>query len=81
MEDVHDIHVWTITSGVYALSTHLAIQDRAVSESARLMTEVNEKLEHDFGIRHTTLQLECDTCVSGAAPGVCPLQIGNREEI
>lgn len=81
VEDVHDIHIWTITSGVYALSTHLAIKDRAVSESARLMTEVNEKLEHDFGIRHTTLQLECDTCVSGAAPGVCPLQTGNREEI
>jgi cobalt-zinc-cadmium efflux system protein len=81
VEDVHDIHIWTITSGVYALSTHLAIQDRAVSESARLMTEVNEKLEHDFDIRHTTLQLECDTCVSGIAPGVCPLQSGNQEQI
>ncbi len=81
VEDVHDIHIWTITSGVYALSTHLAIQDRAVSESARLMTEVNEKLERGFGIRHTTLQLECEKCVSGVAPGVCPLQTGNRENI
>jgi cobalt-zinc-cadmium efflux system protein len=81
VEDVHDIHIWTITSGVYALSTHLAIQDRAVSESARLMTEVNEKLENDFGIRHTTLQLECEQCVSGIAPGVCPLQTGNREHL
>lgn len=77
VEDVHDIHIWTITSGVYALATHLAITDRAVSESARLMTEVNEKLEHDFGIRHTTLQLECDTCVLS---GVCPLQSGSSEK-
>jgi len=79
VEDVHDIHIWTITSGVCALSTHLGIQDRAVSESAKLMTEVNEKLEHDFGIRHTTLQLECEKCVSGAVPGICPLQRGNQE--
>lgn len=81
VEDVHDIHVWTITSGVYALSTHLGIKDQAVSESARLMTEVNEKLARDFGIRHTTLQLECEKCVSGVTPGICPLQSNNREQI
>jgi cobalt-zinc-cadmium efflux system protein len=81
VKDVHDIHLWTITSGVFALSTHLAIEDRAVSDSAHLMTEVNEKLDRDFGIRHTTLQLECDECVSGVAPGVCPLQSGNHEPI
>ncbi len=81
IDDVHDLHVWTITSGVYALSTHLSIQDRAVSESAKLMTDVNERLEHDFGIRHTTLQLECEQCVSGVTPGVCPLQSVNHEQI
>ena len=81
VKDAHDIHIWTISSGVYALSTHLSIEDRAVSESAKLMTEVNEKLEHDFGIRHTTLQLECDQCVSGVTSGVCPLQTGSQEHV
>jgi cobalt-zinc-cadmium efflux system protein len=81
VEDVHDIHIWTITSGVFALSTHLAIQDRAVSVSGRLMAQVNEKLEHEFGIRHTTLQLECDTCVCETTPGACPLQARKGKEL
>lgn len=71
--DVHDIHIWTITSGIYALSTHLAIEDRMVSRSTELITAVNDSLSHNFGIRHTTIQLECDTCPSGYTCGICPM--------
>ncbi len=65
VKDVHDMHLWTITSGIYALSCHLLIEDLMVSESARIVEEVNRLLDRRFGIGHSTLQLECQECGSG----------------
>ena len=66
VEDVHDIHIWTITSTIHALSAHLLIEDQRVSESSEIMASVNKDLAHHFNITHTTLQLECERCA------VCP---------
>ncbi len=71
--DVHDVHIWTITSGIYALSAHLVISDQMVSKSTEVVSMVNRNLASHSNIRHTTLQLECDTCPSGI---VC--EIGQR---
>jgi len=65
VEDVHDIHIWTITSGMHALSAHLRIEDQMVSRSAEIVAAVNQNLAKDFNITHTTLQLECETCPTG----------------
>jgi len=73
VDDVGDIHVWTITSGIYALSAHLLIQDRMISHSAEILDEINHKLEHDFHITHTTLQLECEKCDACADGVICSL--------
>jgi cobalt-zinc-cadmium efflux system protein len=62
VRDVHDMHLWTITSGIYALSCHLLIEDRMVSSSSRIVEEVNQALSRKFGIGHSTLQLECEEC-------------------
>ncbi|MBT4510724.1 MAG: cation transporter [Chloroflexi bacterium] len=73
VKDVHDVHLWTITSGVYAMSAHLLIDDRLVSDCAGIVDKVNGTLEHEFGIGHTTFQLECEECSS------CPVcQIENH---
>ncbi len=64
VRDVHDVHLWTITSGLYAMSCHLLIEDRMVSESGHIVEEVNRVLDRQFGIGHTTLQLECQECQS-----------------
>jgi cobalt-zinc-cadmium efflux system protein len=63
--DLHDVHIWTITSGIYALSAHLSIADQTVSQSCDIITKVNERLAEDFNITHTTLQLECQSCPTG----------------
>jgi len=73
VEDVHDIHVWTITSGMYAMSAHLVIEDQMVSRSTEIMEAVNQELGQHFRINHTTLQLECESCPSGI---VCDLNGG-----
>ncbi len=62
MKDVHDVHLWTITSGIYALSCHLQIEDRMVSSSGHIVEAVNQALSQKFGIGHSTLQLECGEC-------------------
>ena len=62
VRDAHDMHLWTITSGIYALSCHVLIQDQMVSNSSRIVEEINETLSQKFGIAHSTLQLECEEC-------------------
>jgi cobalt-zinc-cadmium efflux system protein len=65
VEGLHDIHIWTITSGIYSLSAHLDIADQTVSQSCDILTTVNEVLAKEFNITHTTLQLECESCPTG----------------
>jgi cobalt-zinc-cadmium efflux system protein len=62
VRDVHDMHLWTITSGVHALSCHVLIEDQTVSNSAQIVEEINETLGQKFGVAHSTLQLECEEC-------------------
>jgi cobalt-zinc-cadmium efflux system protein len=71
VRDLHDLHVWTITSGMHAMSGHLLIEDQMVSKAAEILNEVNELLRLKFGIAHTTLQLECEKC---EGPFVCRLE-------
>ncbi|HRN52423.1 MAG TPA: cation diffusion facilitator family transporter [Gemmatimonadaceae bacterium] len=52
---VHDLHVWTLTSGVVAMSAHAIAP--AVAEHPRVLADLHEAAER-FGIRHTTIQLE-----------------------
>lgn len=57
--DVHHLHVWTITSGMYALSAHLDVDDLRVSETEVMAQKGEEMLRERFSINHTTLQFEC----------------------
>jgi len=66
VEDVHDIHVWSLTSGIYALSAHIVIEDQTVSQSGGLVKILNDDLSRRFDIRHSTLQIECHHCPTGS---------------
>lgn len=62
--EVHDLHVWTITSGMVALSAHLI----ADPPSAELLTDARNTLAHRFAINHSTIQVEDgegNTCPGG----------------
>lgn len=60
IKDMHHVHIWTITSGYLALSAHVEIEDKMVSQCADLLTEINKLLHEKHNIRHATLQLECE---------------------
>jgi cobalt-zinc-cadmium efflux system protein len=55
---VHDLHIWTISSGLYALSAHLVIHGDAMGRNDVILTTVKGTLRRSFGIDHTTLQIE-----------------------
>lgn len=53
---VHDLHVWTLTSGREAMSAHVVVDD--LGESQRLLDQLHAVLHARFGIDHTTIQLD-----------------------
>ena len=53
---VHDLHIWTLSSGSIALSAHLVVRDLA--HWPEVLQEQQQLLEQRFGIRHVTLQPE-----------------------
>jgi len=62
VNDVHDLHVWSIGSETHALSCHIAIADIPPSVSERILRDVKERLHIDFRIDHTTIQFEHVEC-------------------
>jgi len=55
LEEVHDVHVWTLTSGFVALSAHGIIDD--VAQHSRILDEIRDKMR-GHGIEHVTFQIE-----------------------
>lgn len=67
--DVHDLHVWTITSGMDALSVHVIHAENVLPKE--LLQTIRRKLHDEFGIDHLTIQMETlefeeHDCFSGA---------------
>ncbi|MBI2496322.1 MAG: cation transporter [Candidatus Omnitrophica bacterium] len=56
IHEVHDIHLWTITTGMDAMSGHVSVEDMA--RSAEILSGLSALLSQRFGITHTTFQLE-----------------------
>ncbi len=56
VQEVHDLHIWTVTSGIHALSAHVKVKETA-SYSA-VLSKVTEFLKQRYQIDHVTLQLE-----------------------
>jgi cobalt-zinc-cadmium efflux system protein len=62
--DVHDLHVWTISSGMHALSGHVVVKDQMLSQYSSLVDDISRMLSAKFDIQHTTIQLEHDREIS-----------------
>jgi cobalt-zinc-cadmium efflux system protein len=60
IQDVHDLHVWSITSNMYALSCHALIADLPPSDSSVILHSLNTMLSEKYHIGHVTIQFECD---------------------
>ncbi|MFZ0771401.1 MAG: cation diffusion facilitator family transporter [Candidatus Sulfotelmatobacter sp.] len=76
VNDVHDLHVWSIGSETHALSCHISIADIPPSVSERILRDVKDRLHHRFRIDHTTIQFEHVECE--VAHG-CVMPVGESE--
>jgi cobalt-zinc-cadmium efflux system protein len=57
VESIHDLHVWTVTSGMVAMSVHAVVRD---STNHQAVLEQAHDVCLDMGIQHSTIQLECE---------------------
>ncbi len=65
VEDVHDLHIWNLSSAVPLLSAHLVLTGHPTLEEAQGTAErVKARLQSRFGIEHATLETECEACAS-----------------
>jgi len=60
VKDVHDLHAWTITSGLPVMSAHVVVDDAVLGDGGygRLLDRLHECLAGHFDVDHSTLQLE-----------------------
>ena len=58
VQEVHDIHIWTLGTDLNAISCHVCIPDMHMENSEKILRRIREILEHDFQITHTTIQFE-----------------------
>jgi cobalt-zinc-cadmium efflux system protein len=59
---VHDLHVWSITQNMRALSAHVLVDDESISVGSGIQRQINDVLNTQYNIAHATLQLECVGC-------------------
>jgi cobalt-zinc-cadmium efflux system protein len=59
---VHDLHVWAVGSGMLCCSCHISVEEQSVRSGENVLRAVAEKLKHDFGISHSTIQVEVEGC-------------------
>jgi cobalt-zinc-cadmium efflux system protein len=60
VQDVHDLHVWALTSGRNSLTVHLVLDEGKTPQD--VLQDAARMLEKRFGLTHTTIQVEVNTC-------------------
>jgi len=76
VKDLHDLHVWAITSGMNAVSAHIVIEDSEAERAPAILKKINESLKTKYNISHATFQTECVSCPEGL---ICRIEPGEGE--
>jgi cobalt-zinc-cadmium efflux system protein len=58
IQEVHDVHLWSLGGGHHALSLHARVPDMHLDECERLLASIKQVAAKEFGVEHTTVQLE-----------------------
>lgn len=58
VQEVHDVHIWTLGADDHALSCHVRIPDMHMEESEKILKDIRERLAREFRIHHVTIQFE-----------------------
>ena len=69
--NVHDLRIWTITSGIHSLSCHLLVDERADSQA--VLQLASSHIRGDLGVRYATVQIETLTPALAKAGPICTM--------
>lgn len=58
--EVHELHLWTLTSNLYAMSVHVKVRPSYEHKTNELLKKINQVMSERFGITHCTIQIESD---------------------
>ncbi|WP_226658829.1 cation diffusion facilitator family transporter [Pseudalkalibacillus hwajinpoensis] len=59
VQSIHDVHIWNITSDFPSFTCHIVV--RQTCDRDQLLQLIGKKLQEQFDLTHTTIQMECDT--------------------
>ncbi len=62
VRNVHDLHIWSLSSNEVALSCHVSVQEEDYLHGPDMIVQINAMLDENFKIGHGTIQLEIDDC-------------------
>lgn len=62
VQKLHDVHVWTVTSGRYAMSGHVLTSVKTIQQSEEVYLKIDQLLRKKYHVDHSTLQFESQTC-------------------
>ena len=65
IREIHELHIWSICSNIYALSAHALVNDQKVNQIESVLGEIQELLKTKFNITHSTVQFESRPCQEG----------------
>jgi cobalt-zinc-cadmium efflux system protein len=58
VRDIHDVHIWQITSKMYALTAHVGVENIPIMETRTILEQINQILDERFHITHINIQFE-----------------------
>lgn len=59
IKEIHDVHVWAITTNMYAMTAHVTVEECSVSDCMKTTEAMNRLLSEKYHIEHVNLQYEC----------------------
>jgi cobalt-zinc-cadmium efflux system protein len=62
IENIHHVHLWQLSETDVHFEAHVSVNDMLVSQTETVIHTIESELRERFGIRHTTIQCECDRC-------------------
>lgn len=65
IQDVHHLNIWTVCSHILSLSVHVDIDTESERDRTAILHTIEHRLQEQFHITHTTIQMECHHCANG----------------
>ena len=65
VKDIHDLHIWSLSSHFTSLSCHILIEEKDRNQSMQLLKSIKELLVEKFAISHSTIEIDIINCEGG----------------